>query len=355
MNLKWSVLFFTLAIAGCSTELPQDRVHASSDDTASSPLLLSHIETRPKISVATDLDEVGFRMNGLRAGLQDFTLSTSPVVTLFIPEQADYAEVMRCSDSLAMQGIFENLSNIELGVSSADEEARLMASNDFWKAASQAGCLLVSTNQSSNMLFDHSAPSGTFRYMARACVDNSRLSDGDLFDNRNCSMQVTATPALTFRNTRQDKTQKALSDAQQAKSIAEGLGRYLFKLTVDLNNALIECDAHEKDRLVAVQRKNAVTTLIGAGLALGSGAVNELNTLSSNDAGGNPNPLTIGGALRSLFTSSADFPKSCTDADEARSNGETATKQIADQQKIYAALMEEASQAQKEQQVVEGK
>lgn len=326
------IALFSLSFsAACSTEdLPQRTTPGSqSGDQQQSPhgsdseTYLTFIEAREKVSVAFDLDTLNFRTNGLRAGLADHVTYKNIAVSMFLPSDADYLELMRCPNNSIVRGNFDSLLDLELGANSGIDEATLMAENDFWKVATESGCLLSSSDFSGSLFYDNSAPAGSFRYLARACVAPNRLSDAEGFTNRNCSRVVTLSNEVELPHSRSEAARKAANLAHQTQAKSSGLGRHIFDLTIRLNNALFTCQERETARLVAVKQKNAIATLVDAGVSLGGKYLEELNLQAKET-----DSLSIGSAITALFTSQSDFKKSCTEAEEIKQNAATAAQEL---------------------------
>lgn len=329
-------------MTACSSEEPPVRKKAqegnkppAADGTGASANDLAKVAPRPPLSVALNLDTAEFRINGLRVGLQDFMSSSAIAVTSLMPPQADYLEVMRCASSTVIRGTTDNLSDLELGAKSVADETRIMLANDFWTAAVNAGCLLITADTTDKVLIDAAAPSGSYRYVARACAALERLPDAKLYSNRNCSRQVTMSTNIDFQNARIADERRAVEEMQRSKDTAAALGRQLYTLTVDLNNALVECKERQADLAAAAKRKSAIATILNAGVSLGGQYLTSLNETAQNSDGTGLTTLSVGSALTNLFTQSQQLPTSCTAAEEIKKQAATSYRQLEATKKLF--------------------
>ncbi len=344
-------------------------VNGNNGDSA----VLRKVDPRSKLSVF-ELDDAILRINGLRVGLQDYMASTSPAVTFLMPENGDYVEVLRCRADTIIRGTFDTLIDVDLGTPSQSEETKIMMSNNFWEAASTAnGCLLVLSGFSDKAYIDNFALTGNYRYVMRACVDPNRLTDKELVTNRNCSKQVAISPVLNnFVNKRVQKETDALTLAAKYRDTVDGKGRQIYYLTVEMNNNLVECQSREISRQVSLKKRKAMTTLIGTGLAFaakltltdpGASSVvkdatgaeklvqpsftDKFKTAWSNKDAIAGEGAQFGSVLNDLFSSPADFERSCTSAEKNRKDIETVAAQLKSAHEMWAHAMDDADAAKK--------
>lgn len=266
---------FLMFITGCSgnsepSTPPAARTLTAAEQLAQESRLLG---SRRSVSIF-ELDESGFRINGLRVGMQDYMDASSPVVLFFLPELADFIEILRCRADTVIRGSFDNLQDVDLGTNSLADESRSLQSNDFWKAASKtSGCLQIAQNYSDPKLFlDTFALSGSYRYVVRACVDNDRITDTEKLDtNRNCSKQVGISPVLkSYVNQRAEMEIEALQKAANLRMRADALGRELYAIAVRYNREESACEARNVDAAARAQKTKAINAIIGAGISLGA-------------------------------------------------------------------------------------
>ena len=249
-----------------------------------------------------------------------------------------------------------------------------MMSNNFWEAASTAnGCLLVLSGFSDKAYIDNFALTGNYRYVMRACVDPNRLTDKELVTNRNCSKQVAISPLLNnFVNKRVQKETDALTLAAKYRDTVDGKGRQIYYLTVEMNNNLVECQSREISRQVSLKKRKAMTTLIGTGLAFaakltltdpGASSVikdatgaekliepsftDKFKTAWSNKDAIAGEGVQFGSVLNDLFSSPADFERSCTSAEKNRKDIETVSSQLKSAHEMWARAMDDAEAAKK--------
>ena len=358
-----------LLYAACSSPVATQKQATTSAD--GSPKLgddtvtLQNVE---KVS-ALSLDNSNFRVNGLRTGLQDFMTGATPVLNYMLPEKADYLEIIRCKSDAIIRGPTADLSDVDLGSPSTDDETRIFKQNNFWDAAlSQINnCVLVSGGFSSKSFQDLNVRSGSYRYLARACISTERLTDIEYTSKRNCSRQIAISNILAdYKNLRDESTTTALQRVQDLRDKVDGLGREIFYLTVATNNALAVCDNQESDRQARVKRKEALSKILGIGLSLGLELSLPTSGIAAVHSGAKTwtqlwsetwdnrdsiagQGLQIGQALQWLFSSASDFPRSCTTAKELAMQADTKTDELKNTHKELAAAADEAEVAHKNQ------
>lgn len=355
--------------SGCSSEKKENSKSKQADaalgvyDPATGGMKI--IDPRPKVS-AFSLDEIQFQTVGVRVGLQDYMSSQSPAISFIRPELADYVQVLRCTKEaiISVNGNF--LENVQLGTSQTSEQTKIMQSNDFWSAAEQTnGCVLIATEYADKqILIDGYAPSGGFRWIIRTCIAPARLVDTGALSNRNCTRQVSVSPVLEdFKNKRQETERLAIQEALRERDKMDGIGIAVYYQTVALNNALTECQALEDQRQASVTKKRAIGTIIGQGVGLaasfysaGSGAALDKTFSWAQAAKGAWKAGSaagvgsfgaglgsgLGAAINDLFTSSSDYPKSCSTAKKIENDGAILAQQLKAAHELFAAKMDQA-------------
>ena len=309
---------------------------------------------RPVVS-AYLLDSAKFKVNGTQTGLQSFLNFETPFVAWMMPEQADYVEILRCKGDVAISGRDKSLSDVEVVTMTKDAELQEFKENDYWKSSEQSGaCTLIGKDfNERQQLLDMAAPSGNWRYIVRACVDQKRLADVKQAGNRNCSRQLGVSSILSyFQNKRQKIQLDALQAVMDQRAKIDTLSREIYGTTVDFNNALIECTKKEKNRQVSLTRRTAITQLVGLGISFAANIYSASSSASSSldtykkvwdgkgaIAGAS---VPIGGMLMDLTANENDFPRSCTSAEEARLKLGTLVMTFKSEHLVYATKLEES-------------
>lgn len=237
-----------------------------------------------KVSAFT-LDDKKFSINQIAIGLQTYVKSQTPVVSYKVPEGADYVEILRCrNDAVLTTGSDPiNLVDIELSGRSDAEKAHLYRSNDYFKAGEDnLQCELLTQGYVGKEFFDAFAPSGSFRYMIRACVTPSRLIDQEGFSRRNCSRRVGFSALLAdYKNSRQKKEQDSLRLASiYASKMGTSTATMKF-LAEGANAAINECEEREHQRLVEKKVRDAWITIAASVIETSF----EITTLRSTNKG----------------------------------------------------------------------
>lgn len=406
-------LLATSWVSSCAKEDPLSKIKSSDGLNAYNPEKngLAYIDPRPAVS-AYKLDEVDFRVNGIRVGKQQFMTSETPAVLFFRPQMADYVEIIRCKEDVIIQAGTEVLSNIDVGTSSAADETKIMQSHDFWGAAEKKnGCLLVAQNYSNKEIFFDSfvktSPTGSsFRYLIRSCVNSERLAETEGLTERNCSKQVSTSPVLkNYINKRQENERVVLADLTRLQTQMDALGRHLYYTTIEYNNALKECEEanYKLDKRLA--EKRAIAGIIGQGVSIAgaiygsnlqaqaaedlavdkaleqsidagtaaeiatadtaidkavSAASDGFNWEASFNATWNAKNVvggvgsSVAGMLLDLFASPNDYPRSCTRAKEAQTNGTNYTQQLKDTNKLFLIKLDQVKTVQANNRAAEG-
>ena len=235
---------------------------------------LALIEARDLVSRAKVhpilLDESNFRVNGLRVGQQTFLKAETPVLIYDMPTQADYVEILRCPENVIIHGGADTLDYVELGSKDLETETRIYQRNNFWEAAVAAsGCVLIATSYTDTTYEDTTAPSGSFNYYLRACVDQDRLLDVDNFSGINCSRQVSRSSEYSHINKRQKAELEALAEASKIRVKVDSINRQIVSKTMQLNQQLFECQQKHQTRVIDEEKKSAISSILGGLILFG--------------------------------------------------------------------------------------
>ena len=334
------------------TESSENTSDAVGDPVSAADMYLT---AEPKAVVAgAELDSLAMRLNGLRVGMQEYARSKSPVVAYFIPQKADYIQIVRCDHDALIRGALDNLNDVDLGSVSTADESRIFQMNDFWNAAMlNPSCKVLSAHVEDKEILDNAAPSGSYRYVARACVYADRLVQAENLVGRVCSRQVALSPVLAdFINERAVAENDALAAQLKWKEKIETLGGAISAATLALNTALKTCDTLEADREARVKRKAALTTLLGSGVSVAAKLLNPANegltsvekakTVWQERADVKAEGQKVGQVLMWLLTSVKDFPKSCTVAEQLVANNHANVLELKAAHEQYAIAVDAA-------------
>ncbi len=306
--------------------------HASSSTS-------TEIETRPSVS-ANEIDTDEFMIRRISVGMETYINSQTPVVNFEVPKNADWVEITRCSTNLSIRGISNTtrIEDIELANLSPLEEEQLFKNNDYWNIANKSGCEQVTSGTVIPNFYDSWAPSGSFRYLLRACVSADRLTDTTIIGNRNCSRQIAVSgPTLDYVNTREKAQKDALSDAnvasseilailRTAKQQADTYACYIqwCECGTTANDQSIcqrdekglpkSCDNGEYARQVDKKKKDAVTMLVAIGLdiALAAATTPSIGPLSLLMNSVAISGMSFSVMFKSLVVQTQDFPRVCS-------------------------------------------
>ena len=256
----------------CKTKSKDSTLEDPTDGSGADGLLLieaKDLVTRPKFHPIL-LDESNFRINGLRVGQQTFLKAETPVIIFEMPSQADYVEILRCPENVIIHGGADTLDYVELGSKDAETETRVYQRNNFWEAAIVAsGCILIATSYTDTTYEDVSAPSGSFNYYMRACVDQDRMHAVDGFSTVNCSRQVSRSSEFEHINKREKAELEALEEASRVRSKIDTINREIVAKTMQLNHQLFECQQKHQTRVMSQEKKSAISAILGGVVLFG--------------------------------------------------------------------------------------
>ena len=322
-----------------STKPPVSLAKVSSTGTGTAA---ASAPARPGVS-AFELDDSDFLVRAISVGLQTYIGSQTPVLNYKLPSSADYAEILRCPSNTVILGVSSAvpLQDVELSGLSTAQKNQIYQTNDFFNAAINAGCAQISLGTVVSSFYDSWAPTGSYRYVIRACVSPQRLLDTATLTTRNCSMQVGISAALTdYVNSRSDQ-QNTYLEKTNADSANLLLALQAAKQQADTYACFLqwcECGATAQDQsicqrdaqgnptscsggaymqAVTLKKKQAIITLTAVSLDL-------TMTLATSSFEG---PIGIAGDLlgattalsgmsfntmfQSLASQVQDFPKAC--------------------------------------------
>ncbi len=204
------------------------------------------------------LSQQDFRVDGIRVGLQQYILSSTPILTYQLPFQADYIQILRCPSNSVIYGGEDVLQNLE-EYTTAAEENRIFQANNFWQAAlSTPNCVLVADSFSDPFFLDGSAPTGSYYYYIRACVDTQRMQKNPYFTPTNCSRQVTSSVVFNFVSTRQQTQLIQFQELASLQAREATLSRQIVDLTQVLGSALIHCQNNRKSAVATASTRTTI-------------------------------------------------------------------------------------------------
>jgi hypothetical protein len=348
----FAALALAVVLAGCSDSRPLSKLSLGAGPLGNADLVKyvgKEIPDRAKVS-AFDLDEIDMRVDAFRVGLVSFLSGDAPQVDFMIPQNADYVELLRCrEDASAIQ----ELLNLDIGVASAEAVVRRMRTTDYWQQASGSqSCLLLSPSVSKNGFFDASAPSGSWRYLARACVEQNRLLDTATLGTRNCSRVIGVSSSLpNHQNLRALKENEALDAMRKAMARADAIGRQIFFQTVEYNNAIVGCQKITAENNAAQIRFAGISQILGVGISVGITALTggadavSVESLWQNRGGVLGKGAAIGGILSSLYINPSNYVNSCNLADKIQADAKILSLELKLAHQDYAAARAAAGEA----------
>lgn len=237
-------------------------------------LLSEEDVSAPRMVHAIKLDDIDFRVSGVRVGEQVFLQYKTPILIYEMPPIADYVEIIRCPSDRIILGGAHVLEEVERKAMTAEEETRIFRINNFWEMALQtSGCILIASTYSDPFLADSFAETGTYFYYLRACVNPKRLIGVETFGTANCSRQVTRSVEHSHVNERDRRELLALEKANRLRQRMHGLSQQLVTNTQIFGQTLLECQQRTGKEVVNNDQKEALRDIIIYAGGIGGGAV----------------------------------------------------------------------------------
>lgn len=322
------LLFPILLLVGCGAP-PEGNFLQEEDSTA-------------KIKIHPDqLSTEAFRLNGFDAGLKSFMGEDVPVLTWLPNPKIDYIQLIRCKENAAIDDV------------------------DVWQSMlnSKACEEVHAPGVSSKAFKDLSYPNTAFRYFGRACVLKNRFIEEAEVTMDQCSPLVSVTSEISrLKTNRSQEEFSSLALAGKSYARLDQLGRDVLLHAENYSAALNECKIANNKNYVSLQRKQALTRVIGAGITIAdellspdlgaaaviSGASTWLDLANSTWM---PSPAgqaeQISSVLMNLFASPDDYRRSCTKAAEALSKGQITVLEMKSTQLRWASEMDNTEAARK--------
>ncbi|MBI2603206.1 MAG: hypothetical protein HYW48_09125 [Deltaproteobacteria bacterium] len=308
-NTETPILLVALLLISCRTkrmEVPEEPLAKPS--LAGLALLSEEDVSAPRMVHAIKLDDIDFRVSGVRVGEQVFLQYKTPVLTYEMPAIADYVEILRCPSDRIIMGGADILEDVERKAMTAEEETRIFRANNFWEMAVQtSGCILVASSYSDPFLADSFAETGTYFYYLRACINPKRLIGFETFTTTNCSRQVTRSVEYKHVNERDRLELLALQKASRLRQRMHGLSRQIVAGTQIFGQTLLDCQNRKGKQVVDNEQKEALRDIItfaggiGGGAAIGT-AVGAMRARPGGRIVGGLSGMAIG-AVGGLFAS----------------------------------------------------
>lgn len=213
--------------------------------------------SRPMVTMES-LKTEEFRVPWFIVGLAAHVRSKSPELRYQLPKNADYVELLRCQS---------------LNTFAQTVRANVLQNKptEGWELTVKDGQCVSLTNAgfSQTKFLDVTAPSNTYRYLIRACVNRNRVSNAPMVVTSFCSNYISITQSdLPFVN---ERKQAELSAYDHAKVYIDQQNESLRKISsfaVELNNVKAKCIIKEADRQKAIAQQAQLSKIIGVGVSI---------------------------------------------------------------------------------------
>lgn len=306
--------------------------------------------TEEQIKVSRlELDTAEFQVTKLAVGLKDFVDSKSPFVTFSPPPRSDYIELIRCENNVHLSGGTTPISlRPEFLAGKTEEElSDYYSAANIWRAATvHPKCVHVSLGEVGIEFVDSFTPSGSFIWLARACISPGRLLEKTLGSD-SCSNRVAVSPPrLDYVNNRDRKEDETRRSVAEYSSKMDMNAVAIRSLALDYHREINLCEQREHKRMVDLEYKKAVVQLAGTILEVGlevktwtwatkaNGArVSGIRQVATHPGDAFGLLMALGGwafapMLINLFSSEYDFPRSCAVAEQIDNNLKTTIEEL---------------------------
>jgi hypothetical protein len=308
---KFSLCFFIGAsMVSCSNnQNPQNSASLNVAD-------FSSLKIPPKISV-TEINSPEFALSGFNVGLASKTAGQVPSINFIIPPKADFVQLIRCRSDAQLTELFEINQN------SAETKTvwQKFIIKDYFKiAAENPQCVMITAGFSSTSYIDVFAPSGSFRYLGRACATRERITDIGDIPVGDCGRWVSVTSVLTgFKNKNKEIENDNQRKSREMRDEADTLTRRMYFLTADINSELLKCDKTWDKNVKNKNKRDAIFNFLQKGVGLGMSVFSYAPPVDA---------VQIISGIQNIFASPNDFQRSCTQAEVYRKEGEIIASQL---------------------------
>jgi hypothetical protein len=276
MNINTSHLIRITATAMCALigacapapKVPTQKPDASSATQSGGSAGANLGTVKDSITPAV-LESGAMRLNMTGVVKFEFGKNSFPAVNFVMPAQADYVQVIRCRSDANLG----ELTQIEIGSNNTAASNSKYMEKDYWKSvAGNAFCAYITTGSSVESVVDFYANTGDYIYVARACVEKSRLTITDGSDDTNfCSRQIAVTTVFRGHVNKAKKLSAEKKESLRAqRDSVDAMGREMVYLAKQADGQLSECEKRRFANEVSKRKRAALGKLLGIGINLGA-------------------------------------------------------------------------------------
>lgn len=291
-----SLLLLCFALAACNDTSARKPRNIATAKTSSS---LAATQVKSRISAA-EMDGASMRLNLFNVSYVESSRAKFPIISYSFPEKADYVQIIRCRSDAKLG----DLDNVEIGASNTSVADEKYKTADYWKNISATfGCVVLSQGVSVDTFVDYYSNDGSWVYVGRACVHESRLPlDSAQTTVSRCSKQVSKTQELRGYVNRL----KSISAEKKAEALAQrdridSLGRNIVYKAKQLDTDISRCEAQRGANQVSRLRREAVGKILGIGIGLGTNFIDDPATRRRVSG------LDVQGIFKDLSAQAEDF------------------------------------------------
>lgn len=263
-----------VAGACAPTVKPSVKAGSATNSERSNPTANSSLNSAKDNVTPEVLESGAMRLN--MAGVQkyEFGQHSFPIVQFVMPPQADFVQVVRCRSDANLG----ELTQIEIGSNNTAAANSRYMEKDYWKkVAENSFCAYITTGTSINSVIDFYANTGDYVYVARACIEKSRLTITDGSDDTNfCSRQIAVTSVFRGHVNREKQVSAEIKESLRAqRDKVDAMGREMVYLAKQADQQLSECEQRRFSNQVSQRKRQALGKLLGIGINLGAQMMGE--------------------------------------------------------------------------------
>ncbi|NBW81361.1 hypothetical protein EBR21_06370 [bacterium] len=256
-------------------------------------------------------------------------------------------QIYRCDSRQTIEGVVDAYDDKQPELSSKDFAKAYFSKNRFWNDVVRK-CARTADSHAQSEFLDSSAPSGSFRWLTRACLISDRP------DQPVCSDVVFASDVLPgYRNNFSDQQQQLLERINNKMQLISGISSSFPERARQLAIALDSCGQAEWNKAARQLIRSLLLDIIGMGSAIVFEIFGPTETVTKTwsekaqmiwqpTADVQKSGQAVTRILSWLFTNQHDFKEACSAAEEIRT---AAASEVLRLQSLQVALASDLDDA----------
>jgi hypothetical protein len=247
-----------------------------------------------------------------------------PVISpISVTNRDIFFQIFRCESTQTIEGLVEFFDESQSALSSKDSAKAYFSRNKFWDDIEKK-CVKTAASQAQFEFLDSSAPSGSFRWLMRACLA------ADQHDQQVCSDAVVASDILQgYRNKFSENQQQMLERINKKMLMISGISSSFPERARQLALALDTCGQSEWNKATRQIIRSLLLNLVGMGSAILFEVFGPTETSAKSwsekirmiwqpTTEVQKSGQAVTRILSWLFTNQHDFKETCSTAEEIR-------------------------------------